>query len=515
MTTGRSTRPWGLIAAVGAVGVLAGALAMFAARPNPGAPGAQDAPTTPAPAGGPAPAALTITPEAAARAGVQTGVATEGAASRTMRLPGHVEANGYSQVVITATTAGRVTAMSVELGDRARKGQVLGQLFAPEVADQQRVYLSMRAELEAAHAKLARTERLVALGSVSKQELEATRAEHTTHATDVEGARARLGLLGVSSERLAQLTSADQISAIADIVAPSAGSVIRRAVNVGQNVEAGADLVALADLSSVWVVADVFERDLAQVGVGTPVSITSAAFPGATWRSRVSYVDPQLVPETRTVRVRADVPNGDARLKLGQYVEVSVEGRDARRAVFVPKAAVQTIGDRQFVYVPDPARADQFLEREIMAGAIADDTVEVQSGIAAGERVVTSGSFFLRAERDRLGLPLPAPMTPPASPSGSVTQTPPKSPARRYEIAVTEQGFEPSRVDVPANEVIELRFTRKTDKTCATAVAIPSLDLKKDLPLNAVVAITLPARAKGEIAFVCGMNMLRGTVVVK
>jgi hypothetical protein len=243
------------------------------------------------------------------------------------------------------------------------------------------------------------------------------------------------------------------------------------------------------------------------------VSITSAAFPGATWRSRVSYLDPQLVPETRTVRVRADVPNGDGRLKLGQYVEVSIESKDARRAVIVPKAAVQTIGDRQFVYVPGAARADQFLEREVVAGAINGDTVEILSGLAAGDRVVTAGSFFLRAERDRLGLPLPAPIPRPVA--VETTQTQPKPQPRRFEIAVTEGGFEPSRLEVPVHEAIELRFTRKTDKTCAKAVAIPLLDVKKDLPLNAVVAITLPARGKGEIGFVCGMSMLRGTVVVR
>jgi RND family efflux transporter MFP subunit len=408
---------------------------------------------------------------------------------------------------VKATAAGRITTFAAELGSAVRRGQVLGQMFTPDAADQQRVYVSMRAELEAAHARLVRTEQLVKLGSVSQQELEAVRAAHTTHATDVEGVRARLILLGVGTDRLDRLTSPSDIDANTDIVAPANGIVLRRAANPGVNVQTGEELVTIADLSKVWVVADVFERDLGRVRVGSRILVMNPAEPGRTWPSTISYLDPQVVPETRTARLRADVPNPGERLKLGQYVDVTVSGIKAS-SLQVPHEAVQTIADRHFVYLPDPSQADRFIEREVRIGSTSGGATEIVSGLAAGDRVVTAGSFFLRAERDRLGLPLPPPAAP-ASGKAAGSSTAP------YDIAITERGFEPDRITVGSNVAVDLRFTRKTDQTCAKAVSIPALKVQRDLPLNVAVTVSIPPRTKGELEFVCGMNMLKGTVVVR
>jgi RND family efflux transporter MFP subunit len=496
---------WGWIAAGVMLGGAAGAGAMYWAIRSQ-SPATTRPPAPAAATGAAGAAAITLSPDAVARAGLQIGSATSGDVATDLRVPGTVEANGYTLVAVTATASGRVTAVGAELGTVVKRGQVLGQIFAPEVADQQRVYLSMRAELEAVHARLARTEKLVALGSVSQQELEAARAAHTTHASDVEGARARLILLGVSADRLDKLTAATDISATMDILAPRDGTIIRRTANAGANVQAGDELLVVADLSTVWVVANVFERDLGRVATGSRVAMSNPAQPGTTLQSVISYLDPQVAPDTRTARLRADLPNPSGRLKLGQYVEVTILGVKSA-AVMVPKEAVQTIADRQFVYVPDPAQPDRFVEREVRTGVTSARLTEILSGLATGDRVVTVGSFFLRAERDRLGLPLPQPPL-----TEATAQSVPPS---HYDIAVTPQGFEPARITVPANVPVQLRFTRKTDQTCATAVSVPALKLKHDLPLNATVTISLPARPAGEIEFVCGMNMLKGTVVVR
>jgi multidrug efflux pump subunit AcrA (membrane-fusion protein) len=107
------------------------------------------------------------------------------------------------------------------------------------------------------------------------------------------------------------------------------------------------------------------------------------------------------------VRVRAEVPNPEGRLRLGSYVDVEIEAAPGRETPRVPKSAVQTINDRHFVYVADPDVAGRFAEREVHLGPMTGDLLEIIDGLSLGERVVTTGSFFLRAERDRLGLPLP------------------------------------------------------------------------------------------------------------
>jgi RND family efflux transporter MFP subunit len=131
--------------------------------------------------------------------------------------------------------------------------------------------------------------------------------------------------------------------------------------------------------------------------------VASAAFDGER-QTRVSYVDPQVTPETRTVRVRADLPNPDGRLRLGMYVDVDLTTAQSSSGPVVPKAAIQAIGDRQVVYVAVSSAAGKFVEREVRPGAATGDVVQILEGLAAGESVVVEGAFFLRAERDRLGL---------------------------------------------------------------------------------------------------------------
>jgi RND family efflux transporter MFP subunit len=130
------------------------------------------------------------------------------------------------------------------------------------------------------------------------------------------------------------------------------------------------------------------------------VTITSAAYPGVTLGGRVSYIDPQVQQETRTAKLRVEVPNAGGRLRLGMYVDVNAADA-TRQGLFVPKAAVQVIGSRPVVYVASVEHPGQFVERDVEVGDAVGDRVPVLSGLAAGERVVTEGVFFLRAERER------------------------------------------------------------------------------------------------------------------
>ena len=264
----RTTRGWAL-ALVGAAGIVLGTSATlwWTSRPTEAptrVPQMPPASTTPA-----GPATISLTSDILARAGIRTELVQTRSMAAHLRLPGRVEPNAYAQTTIQAVSPGRITAWSAELGPIVKAGQVLGQLYVPEVAEQERILLAMRAELDAAHARLVRTEELVGLGSVSQQELESVRAEHVRHETDIEGARARLRLLGLSANQIAQLSQPSEISAFIDIVSPQAGVVTRRPLNVGQSVETGTEFVTVADLSTVWVVADAFERDMTLSALAT------------------------------------------------------------------------------------------------------------------------------------------------------------------------------------------------------------------------------------------------------
>lgn len=376
------------------------------------------APTTASPPATASDSRIARAPEPSPSAGAAAPASDGASAGDTLRIPGVVQPNAYRQVVVTPLVSGRVTRVFVALGDGVRQGQPLAEIYSPELADAQTNYLSMRAELEAAHQRLRRTEQLLEAGATSKQELEQVAAEHTRHATGVEGARARLALLGLTTSQIEALTAASQITATVTVPAPLDGVVLARHANPGLVVNTATDLFTVADLSTVWVIGSVYERDLARVRVGSRVTLTSPALPDARLDGTVSYIDPQIASDTRTAQVRVPMANRDGRLRLAMYVDMTIAASD----------------------------------------------------------------------RDAV---------------------------RAARVEITGHGFTPDRISARAGERLDLTFVRRTDQTCATEIVIPSLETRRALPLNTPVTITVPPQHQGEWAFTCGMNMLRGTVVVQ
>ena len=345
---------------------------------------------------------MTLTPDAVLRAGIKTGVVRTGSATTWVTVPGTVSADAYADTKIHAVVGGIVRQVSVELGAGVARGQPLAVVFSAELADAQTKYLSMRAMLEADHQKLLRTEKLVALGAASRQELEEATAIHAAHETEVAAARQRLALLGMSPRAVAGLTEASQVVAEITIPAPSNGIVTSRQVNQGQVIAAGQELLTVTDLNRVWVIGDLYEKDFASIHVGSEAVVTVAALDGRVIRGRVTYIDPRVDPATRTAKVRIEIPNPGGDLRLGMYVTVGFQTRSGARATLVPREAVQMIGERSVVYVPVAGEEGRFTERVVTLGPDAGDAVQVLDGLKAGERIVVAGTYFLRAEAGRI-----------------------------------------------------------------------------------------------------------------
>lgn len=438
----------------------------------------------------------------AEHAGISVVTVASLSASGGLSAPAVVEPNAYHLVAVTPLVAGRITRVTAELGQRVQKGQILAQIFSPELAEWQTTYIAGRAELEAHERELTRTEKLVAIGSASRQELERIHAEHTSRLASVQSAASRLQLLGLSEGAIEALDPGNTLDATIGVPAPISGVVTERLANVGLNVDQASKLFTVVDLSNVWVVADVYEQDFAAVQVGARARVTTSAYPDLALQGRVSYIDPQVSAASRTAKVRIEVPNARGELRLGMFVEVVLGGdRAGRESLQIPSSAVQNVGDRSVVYLADRRTEGQFIEREVQLGPAAGGRVSITAGLRPGDVIVTEGSFSLRAERDRLGLRSSA--GPPAAAGAVQTAT----------ISVGEQGYEPSRLTLRAGVPARLTFIRTTDKTCGTEISFPSLDIKRALPLNAPVVIELTPRT-GELAFTCGMNMLKGTIVV-
>jgi RND family efflux transporter MFP subunit len=347
---------------------------------------------------------VTLSPEAVKRAGIELVAVARGASSSTVRIPGTVEPNAYKQVVVTPLVAGRVTRVLVDLGAEVRAGQTLLQVFSPALAEAQTNYLSATAELAAHERELDRTTKLVAIGAASQQELERLHAEHAAKLTGVQSLRSHLVLLGMPAAAIDALSPGQPLEATTNIPAPITGVVTERTANVGLNVDTATRLFTVVDLSSVWIVGALYERDFSRVHVGSAASATASAYPGRVLQGRVSYIDPQVSAETRTARVRVEVPNPRQELRLGMYADITVAAAANSNALTVPRSAVQTVNDRQVVYVANASQPGSFTEREVRLGDASGDQIEVVTGVQTGDQVVGTGSFFVRAERERLGL---------------------------------------------------------------------------------------------------------------
>ncbi len=211
----------------------------------------------------------------------------------------------------------------------------------------------------------------------------------------LESARRRLGYWDVPESEVARLERTGVVGRTVAFAAPVSGVVVEKLVLPGQRVMAGEPLYKIADLGRVWLEGEVFEPDLPAARTGLAVTAEFAAMPGTSRTGHITYVYPTLNPETRTGRIRVELTNADHALKPGMYATIRFKA-PTRTVLSVPRSAVLATGERNIVFVEDTS--GMFTPREVRLGASTDDRVEIISGIAAGERVVASGTFLLDAE---------------------------------------------------------------------------------------------------------------------
>lgn len=211
-----------------------------------------------------------------------------------------------------------------------------------------------------------------------------------------QGTIQRLRNLGVPESRIEEVLATRANLRTIDWPSPATGAVIEKRVINGQQVLAGAELYRIADLSHMWVIAEVAEADLAAVDVGTPATVTLRAYPNDPIEGRVSFIYPDIKPETRTARVRIEVPNPDGRLKMDMYADVVFRGENKGSVVAVPDSSLIDSGTQQLVLI---AKGEgRYEPRPVKIGRRGEGYVEIRDGVHAGEEVVTAATFLIDSE---------------------------------------------------------------------------------------------------------------------
>jgi pyruvate/2-oxoglutarate dehydrogenase complex dihydrolipoamide acyltransferase (E2) component len=323
----------------------------------------------------------------------------------------------------------------------------------------------------------------------------------------------------MTAKQLEEMSKAGQLSSLITVEAPASGTILSRTVNSGEVVTMGKELFRIADLSRVWVIGQIYEKDFAAVRVGTAAAITTGAYPGKNFGGRVSYIDPRVDAQTRTSQVRVEVANPAEMLRLGMFVDVifgNAPATGSRNLVAVPRGALQLIGGKQVVYIATD-KPGSFAQRDVAAGTEINGTVPIYSGVAAGDRVVTEGSFLLRAESLKLN---PAQLT--AASATPAVQSPQSSPTQAdhpktqsVSIVLNEKGYRPDSIKLRKDIPARLTFTRKVEGGCGTEVLIADYGIKRVLPFNQPVTVEFTPDKAGEFKFACGMDMLKGKLIIR
>jgi cobalt-zinc-cadmium efflux system membrane fusion protein len=341
---------------------------------------------------------LAITTAALAKNPIATSPVTRTKLAPDLSIVGSVSYDEDHYAVVGPLVSGRVAKLRVGLGDLVRAGQVLGEIESAEIGQAQGAYLSARARAGAADANLRRERELASQKISSERDRESAEAQAISDAADLKAATERLRALGLGDAELEALGRGAGTGGRVALRAPIAGTVVSRSVTLGQAVERATDAFKIVNLVHLWVLLDLYEKDLARVNVGQKVELRTEAHPGEVFYARVGYVTPLIDEKTRTANVRIELENPKGKLRPGQFVTARLVGdvdHAPIEALAVSRRAVQAVDGKQVVFVRSKAG---FERRLVEVGVSGGDLVEIKNGVAEGDEVATDGAFLLKSE---------------------------------------------------------------------------------------------------------------------
>ena len=334
---------------------------------------------------------LTLTSEEAARAGIKVEEVKPQPLGETITVTATIRPDADRLAHVAPRIEGRITAVPAKLGDKVRAGQALAMLDSVAVGEAHAAWIEAQAELGIAEADYKRAESLNAEEIIPRKDYLRAKADRDKAAAALRAAADRLRLLGGSPN-----ASGTAVSAFA-VTAPFAGTVIEKKATLGELASPSEPLFSVADLSRVWIQADLPESALAKVRIGANAKVTVPAYPGEHFSGRVGHIGAALDKDTRTVAARIEVANADGRLKPEMFATATIEvAGDKREAISLPDAAIVLMDGRPTVFV---YAQGAYEAREVEPGERSGGRTVLKSGLLAGDQVVTSGSYALKARK--------------------------------------------------------------------------------------------------------------------
>ena len=336
---------------------------------------------------------FTVTPEQQAK--IHVVVATTSQFKPTVETTGTVAFNGDRSTQVLAPVSGPVRRLFVEVGSHVSRGSALASVSSPDFATAIADYRKAQATYRNLKRVADQDVELFKTDAISRREVEAAQTDADGAAADRDAALEQVRSLGVDPATIDKLRADGSVPSIEAVIrAPISGVVVERLINPGQLLEAGSTpAFTIADLSTVWVNANVFEADLPGIHAGQAATVASNAMPSP-MSGRVDYVAALVDPASRATSVRIAVPNRNELLKRDMYVRVTIQSDRVQSGILVPSAAVLR-DDENLPYVFVAAAGNSYSRRPVTLGAHVAGSYQIVSGLNAGDRVVTEGALFL------------------------------------------------------------------------------------------------------------------------
>jgi cobalt-zinc-cadmium efflux system membrane fusion protein len=322
----------------------------------------------------------------ARRAGIRVQRITLEARRQQVIVTATIEPNKDRLAHVAPRVPGRLVQVNAALGDVVRPGQALAVLDSIELGEARASYLQAHSEAAVAAADLSRAQRLQADHIMADKEVLRIRSGHAKASAALRAAADRLRMLGVDPQRSSGSTFPLQ--------APFAGTVIEKEAVLGELAVVDRSLFTVADLSVLWIEADLFERDLSRIAIGAPVRVTVAAYPGAVFTGRLTYVSSMMDSASRTIKARVEVANPDGRLKLAMFASAAIEAGETIKALMLPEQAVLLVQGQPTVFV---AQGEAYRPQAVEPGERIGDRVTIASGLVPGDVVAIGGAYALKA----------------------------------------------------------------------------------------------------------------------
>jgi len=307
---------------------------------------------------------------------------------------GKVEANADRIAHVSPRISGKVVAVRASLGESVAAGQALATLDSVELGEALSRYRQSKTKLALAQSNMERIKQLVEKKIAARKDILQAETDYKTAQTELHTDEERLSLYGVA---LSDLRGDNHRKPLLPVRSPIGGVITEKHAIVGELADPSKSLYTVADLSSVWVMVDINEKDLAKVHRGQAATVTVGAFPDLKLKGRITYIADLVDQATRTVKARVEVVNPGRKLKPEMFATVELTlPADASTTLAVPEDALQDLDGKKVVFVAE--NESEFVARQVRTGRVAAGMVEIAAGLQEGDRYAVKGAFILKSE---------------------------------------------------------------------------------------------------------------------